>query len=409
MMILRILMPRILSRLLAIAVLATAAGPAAAQKYDPGATDTEIKIGNIMPYSGPASAYGTIGKTIAAYMKKVNEEGGVNGRKITFISYDDAYSPPKAVEQARKLVESDEVLFIAQPLGTASNSAIQKYMNAKKVPQLFVATGATKFGDWKNFPWTMSWNPSYQSEGRIYAKYILQNYPSGKLAVFYQNDDFGKDLLQGLKDGLGDKTGMIVAEAPYETSAPTVDSQIVQLKSSGADVFLNIATPKFAAQAIRKVAELGWKPAHFLANVSISVGAVLRPAGFENAKDVLSSGYMKEPEDPAWKDDDGLKKWTAFMDKYYPDGDKTSSFTSYGYSVAQLIVQVLRQSGNELTRENIMKQAADVHDFKPDMFLPGIVINTGPQDYFPIEQLQMMRFDGQHWAFFGGVLDGHLN
>jgi ABC-type branched-subunit amino acid transport system substrate-binding protein len=301
------------------------------------------------------------------------------------------------------------VLFIAQPLGTASNSAIQKYMNAKKVPQLFVATGATKFGDWKNFPWTMSWNPSYQSEGRIYAKYILQNYPSGKLAVFYQNDDFGKDLLQGLKDGLGDKTGMIVAEAPYETSAPTVDSQIVQLKSSGADVFLNIATPKFAAQAIRKVAELGWKPAHFLANVSISVGAVLRPAGFENAKDVLSSGYMKEPEDPAWKDDDGLKKWTAFMDKYYPDGDKTSSFTSYGYSVAQLIVQVLRQSGNELTRENIMKQAADVHDFKPDMFLPGIAINTGPQDYFPIEQLQMMRFDGQHWTFFGSVLDGRLN
>jgi len=399
----------ILPRLLAFAVLAIAAGPAAAQKYDPGATDTEIKIGNIMPYSGPASAYGTIGKTIAAYMTKVNEEGGVNGRKITFISYDDGYSPPKAVEQARKLVESDEVLFIAQPLGTASNSAIQKYMNAKKVPQLFVATGATKFGDWKNFPWTMSWNPSYQSEGRIYAKYILQNYPSGKLAVFYQNDDFGKDLLQGLKDGLGDKSGMIVAEAPYETSAPTVDSQIVQLKSSGADVFLNIATPKFAAQAIRKVAELGWKPAHFLANVSISVGAVLRPAGFENAKDVLSSGYMKEPEDPAWKDDDGLKKWTAFMDKYYPDGDKTSSFTSYGYSVAQLIVQVLRQSGNELTRENIMKQAADVHDFKPDMFLPGIVINTGPQDYFPIEQLQMMRFDGQHWAFFGGVLDGHLN
>ena len=409
MMILRILMPRTLLRLMAIAVLATAAVPAAAQKYDPGATDSEIKIGNIMPYSGPASAYGMIGKTIAAYMTKVNEEGGVNGRKITFISYDDGYSPPKAVEQARKLVESDEVLFIAQPLGTASNSAIQKYMNAKKVPQLFVATGATKFGDWKNFPWTMSWNPSYQSEGRIYAKYILKNYPSGKLAVFYQNDDFGKDLLQGLKDGLGDKTGMIVAEAPYETSAPTVDSQIVQLKSSGADVFLNIATPKFAAQAIRKVAELGWKPAHFLANVSISVGAVLRPAGFENAKDVLSSGYMKEPEDPAWKDDDGLKKWTAFMDKYYPDGDKTSSFTSYGYSVAQLIVQVLRQSGNELTRENIMKQAADVHDFKPDMFLPGIAINTGPQDYFPIEQLQMMRFDGQHWAFFGNVLDGRLN
>ena len=286
------------------------AAPAAAQKYDPGATDAEIKIGNIMPYSGPASAYGTIGRTIAAYFAMVNEQGGVNGRKINFISYDDAYSPPKAVEQARKLVESDEVLFIAQPLGTASNTAIQKYMNAKKVPQLFVATGATKFGDWKAFPWTMPWNPSYQSEGRIYAKYILQNHPNGKLAVLYQNDDFGKDLLQGLKDGLGGKAGMIVAEAPYETSAPTIDSQIVQLKSSGADVFLNIATPKFAAQAIRKVAELGWKPVHFLANVAISVSAVLQPAGPENAKDIHSSGYIKEPSDETWKDDEASRSGT---------------------------------------------------------------------------------------------------
>jgi branched-chain amino acid transport system substrate-binding protein len=393
---------------LAALAMLVAAAPVAAQKYDPGATDTEIKIGNIMPYSGPASAYGTIGKTIAAYMKKVNEEGGINGRKINFISYDDSYSPPKTVEQARKLVESDEVLFIAQSLGTAPNTAIQKYMNAKKVPQLLVATGATKFGDPKNFPWTMSWNPSYQSEGRIYAKYILQNYPSGKLSVLYQNDDYGKDLLQGLKDGLGSKASMIVAEASYETSAPTIDSQIVQLKSSGADVFLNIATPKFAAQAIRKVAELGWKPVHFLNNVSVSVGAVLQPAGFENAKDILSSGYIKEPGDPTWKDDEGMKRWHAFMDKYYPEGDKTSSFTSYGYSSAQLIVQVLKQCGNELTRENVMKQAASVKDFKPDLLLPGIAINTGPQDYFPIEQLQMMKFDGQRWHFFGPVLDGNL-
>ena len=395
---------------LALAALASviATPEAHAQKYDPGATDTEIKIGNIMPYSGPASAYGTIGKTIAAYMRMVNEEGGINGRKINFISYDDGYSPPKAVEQARKLVESDEVLFIAQPLGTASNTAIQKYMNAKKVPQLLVATGATKFGDPKNFPWTMGWNPSYQLEGRIYAKYILQNHPNAKLAVLYQNDDYGKDLLQGLKEGLNGKTGMIVAEASYETSAPTIDSQIVQLKSSGADVFINIATPKFAAQAIRKVAELGWKPVHFLNNVSVSIGAVLQPAGFENAKEVLSSGYIKEPGDPTWNNDEGMKRWIAFMDKYYPEGDKTSSFTSYGYSSAQLIVQILKQCGNELTRENVMKQAANVKDFKPDLFLPGITINTGPEDYFPIEQLQMMKFDGTRWQFFGPVLNGKL-
>jgi ABC-type branched-subunit amino acid transport system substrate-binding protein len=396
-----------LSALTLAAALATAA-PAAAQKYDPGATDAEIKIGNIMPYSGPASAYGTIGKTIAAYFQMINEQGGVNGRKINFISYDDGYSPPKAVEQARKLVESDEVLFIAQPLGTASNTAIQKYMNAKKVPQLFVATGATKFGDPKNFPWTMPWNPSYQSEGRIYAKYILQNYPSGKLAVLYQNDDYGKDLLQGLKDGLNGKASMIVAEVPYETSSPTIDSQIVQLKSSGADIFVNIATPKFAAQAIRKVAELGWKPVHFLNNVSVSVGAVLSPAGLENGKDILSTGYIKEPSDPAWKDDEGMKKWTAFMDKYNADADKASSFTSYGYSVAQLIVQVLQQCGNELTRENVMKQAASVKDFKPDLLIPGIAVNTGPQDFFPIEQLQMMKFDGKSWQFFGPIIDGNL-
>jgi ABC-type branched-subunit amino acid transport system substrate-binding protein len=313
------------------------------------------------------------------------------------------------VEQARKLVESDEVLFIAQPLGTASNTAIQKYMNAKKVPQLFVATGATKFGDPKNFPWTIPWNPSYQSEGRIYAKYILQNHPNGKLAVLYQNDDFGKDLLQGLKDGLGGKASMIVAEAPYETSAPTIDSQIVQLKSSGADVFLNIATPKFAAQAIRKVAELGWKPTRFLANVAISVSAVLQPAGPENAKDVLSTGYIKEPSDETWKDDAGVKKWHAFMDKFYPSGDKASSFTAYGFSVAQLLEQVLKQCGDELTRANVMKQAANVQNFRPDLLIPGIAVNTGPKDYFPIEQMQMMRFDGTRWQLFGPVLEGNLS
>lgn len=398
-------------RLTALAGLAciVAAGPVSAQKkYDPGATDTEIKIGNINPYSGPASAYGTIGKTIAAYFNKVNAEGGINGRKINFISYDDGYSPPKAVEQARKLVESDEVLFLFQSLGTPSNSAIHKYMNAKKVPQLFVATGATKWGDPEHFPWTMGWNPSYQSEGRVYAKYILENYASGKIAVLYQNDDYGKDLLQGLKDGLGKKSSMIVAEASYETASPTIDSQIVQLKSSGADIFVNIATPKFAAQAIKKVAELGWKPVHFLNNVSVSVGAVLKPAGVENAKDVLSTGYIMEPSDPQWKDDPGLKKWEAFMDKYYPDGDKTSSFTSYGYSVSQVMVQVLQQCKDDLTRENIMKQAANIKGFKPDLFIPGIAVDTGPKDYFPVEQLQMMKFDGERWQFFGPILEGNL-
>ena len=398
-------------RLTALAGLAciVAAGPVSAQKkYDPGATDTEITIGNINPYSGPASAYGTIGKTIAAYFNKVNAEGGINGRKINFISYDDGYSPPKAVEQARKLVESDEVLFLFQSLGTPSNSAIHKYMNAKKVPQLFVATGATKWGDPEHFPWTMGWNPSYQSEGRVYAKYILENYASGKIAVLYQNDDYGKDLLQGLKDGLGKKSSMIVAEASYETASPTIDSQIVQLKSSGADIFVNIATPKFAAQAIKKVAELGWKPVHFLNNVSVSVGAVLKPAGVENAKDVLSTGYIMEPSDPQWKDDPGLKKWEAFMDKYYPDGDKTSSFTSYGYSVSQVMVQVLQQCKDDLTRENIMKQAANIKGFKPDLFIPGIAVDTGPKDYFPVEQLQMMKFDGERWQFFGPILEGNL-
>jgi ABC-type branched-subunit amino acid transport system substrate-binding protein len=397
-------------RLSVLALLAAciAGAPAAAQKYDPGATDTEIKIGNIMPYSGPASAYGTIGKTIAAYINMVNEQGGVNGRKINFISYDDAYSPPKAVEQARKLVESDEVLFIAQSLGTPSNTAIQKYMNSKKVPQILVATGATKFGDHKNFPWTMGWNPSYQTEGRIYAKHILQNFPNGKIAVLYQNDDYGKDLLQGLKDGLNGKTGMIVAEASYETSSPTIDSQIVQLKSSGADIFINVATPKFAAQAIRKVAELGWKPVQFLNNVSVSVAAVLQPAGLENSKDILSTGYIKEPSDETWRDDPGMKKWLAFMEKYYPDGDKASSFTSYGYTVAQVLFQILQQCGNELTRENVMKQAASLKNFQADLLIPGITVNTSPTDFYPIEQLQMMKFDGKRWHFFGPVITGDL-
>ena len=393
---------------LALSVITT---PAVAQKkYSPGASDTEIKIGNINPYSGPASAYGLIGKTIAAYFKKVNAEGGINGRKINFISYDDGYSPPKAVEQARKLVESDEVLLIFQSLGTPSNSAIHKYMNAKKVPQLFPATGATKWGDPKNFPWTMGWQPNYQSEARIYAKYLLEKYPNGKIGVLYQNDDYGKDYVKGLKDGLGAKAKtMIVSEQPYETSDPTVNSQIINLKASGADVFFNVTTPKFAAQAIRKAAEIGWKPFHLLNNVSNSVGSVLKPAGMENAKDIVSAAYYKDPTDATWKDDASFKRWQDFMTKYFPEGDKSSSFTVYGMAVAETLVQVLKQCGDNLTRENVMKQAASLKDLEVDMLLPGIKINTSPTDFFPIEQMQLMRFDGQHWKLFGPVIDGASN
>jgi branched-chain amino acid transport system substrate-binding protein len=392
----------------AMAIAAIAASPAAAQKkYDPGASDSEIKIGNIMPYSGPASAYGEIGKTEAAYFRKVNAEGGVNGRKINFISYDDAYSPPKTVEQARKLVESDEVLLIFQSLGTANNTAIQRYMNAKKVPQLFVATGATKWNDPKHFPWTMGWQPSYQSEARIYAEYLLKNHPQGKIGVLYQNDDYGKDYLKGLKDGLNGKMP-IVAEAPYETTDPTVDSQVINLKASGADIVFNVATPKFAAQAIKKIAELGWSPVHLLNNVSNSVGSVLKPAGLENAKGVLSTAYLKDPTDPTWKDDPAYKEWLAFMDKYYPEGDKTSYFTVYSYLVAQTLVAVLKQSGDNLTRQNVMKQAASLKNVELDMLLPGSRINTGPNDFAPIKQMQMERFNGERWELFGPLMSGEV-
>ncbi len=406
-------MPARMRGLMAMAAFAAAAAMTATtanaeKKYDPGASDTEIKIGNTMPYSGPASSYGVIGKTEAAYFNKVNAEGGINGRKINFISYDDAYSPPKAIEQARKLVEGDEVLFLFQPLGTPSNSAIQKYMNAKKVPQLFVATGATKWGDPKNFPWTMGWQPDYQSEGRIYAKYILDHLPNGKIAVFWQNDDAGRDQVKGLRDGLGDKASMIIADKSYEVSDPSINSQIVALHDSGADIFFSWAAPKGSAQAIRKVGELGWKPKFFLANVSTSVAGVLKPAGIEFAKDIISTAYLKDPTDPAWKDDPGVKTWRDFMDKYYPDGDKTNNNNVYGYAVAQTMVQVLKQCGDELTRENVMKQAASLKNFSSDVMLPGIKVNTGPDDFFPIEQMQLMRFDGEAWRLFGDVITGEV-
>ena len=386
----------------------TATAAYAEKKYDPGVSDTEIKIGNIMPYSGPASSYGVIGKTEQAYFDKINAEGGINGRKIKFISYDDAYSPPKAIEQARKLVEGDEVLLIFQSLGTPSNTAIQKYMNAKKVPQLFVATGATKWGDPKNFPWTMGWQPNYQSEGRIYAKYILDHFPNSKIAVFWQNDDAGRDQVKGLRDGLGDRANMIIADKSYEVSDPSIDSQIVALHDSGADTFFSWAAPKGSAQAIRKVGELGWKPKFFLANVSTSVASVLKPAGLEFAKDIISTAYLKDPTDPAWKDDPGVQTWRAFMDKYYPDGDKTNSNNVYGYAVAQTMVEVLKQCGDDLTRENVMKQAANLKNFSSEVLLPGIKINTSPDDFFPIEQMQLMKFNGESWNLFGDVITGEV-
>jgi branched-chain amino acid transport system substrate-binding protein len=385
-------------------------GSALAQKkYDVGATDTEIKIGNIMPYSGPASAYSVIGKTEAAYFNKINAEGGINGRKINFISYDDGYSPPKAVEQARKLVESDEVLLIFNPLGTPSNTAIEKYMNVKKVPQLFVATGATKWNEPKDFPWTMGWQPSYQAEARIYAKYLMKEKPDARIAVLYQNDDFGKDYLTGLKDGLGAKSSMIAAEEGYDTTEPSIDGHIVKLKASGADVFISVTTPKFAAQAIKKLAEMNWTPLHIISNVSSSVGAVMKPAGFENAQGILSANYAKDAADPQWDNDPGMKKFVEFLAKYAPDLNKLDGSVAYGYGVAQTMVQVLKQCGDDLTRENVMKQAASLKGFTPDMILPGVTINTSPTDFAPIKQLRMERFRGEKWELFGDIMSSELS
>jgi ABC-type branched-subunit amino acid transport system substrate-binding protein len=377
----------------------------AQKKYDTGATDTEIKIGNIMPYSGPASAWSMIGRTEAAYFRKINAEGGINGRKILFISYDDGYSPPKAVEQARKLVESDEVLLIFHSLGTPTNTAIQKYLNGKKVPQLFVASGATKWNDPKNFPWTMGWQPNYQNEARIYARYILREKPNARIGVLYQNDDYGKDYLKGLKDGLGDKAAsMIVAEDAYEVAEPTIDSHVVKMKSLNVDVFVDITGIKFAAQAIRKVAEIGWKPLHFLNSVSTSIGAVIRPAGVENAQGIISVAYLMDALDPQWKDDPGMKAFDEFLARDFPEGNRADSNVMTGYNVPQTLVQVLKQCGDDLTRENIMKQAANLKDFRTTNLLPGITINTNPSDFAPIRQVQLRRLNGERWELFGTIL-----
>ncbi|MCJ9702172.1 MULTISPECIES: ABC transporter substrate-binding protein [unclassified Bradyrhizobium] len=390
----------------ALALALSVSATNAQKKYDPGASDTEIKVGQTMPFSGPASAYSSIGKTQAAYFKMINDQGGINGRKINLIQYDDAYSPPKAVEQIRKLVESDEVLLTFQIIGTPVNAAVQKYLNSKKVPQLFAATGASRFTDPKNYPWTMGFNPNYFVEGRIYGQYILKEHPNAKIGVLYQNDDLGKDYLNGIKAGLGDKAAkMIVTEASYEVSDPTVDSQVLKIKDAGADLFFSATTPKQAAQAIKKIAEMGWHPVQIVDINATSVGAVLKPAGLDAAKGLISVNYGKEPLDPTWKDDAGLKRYFDFMAKYYPDGDKDSNFNTYGYSTAQLLVHVLKQCGDDLTRENVMKQAASLKDVVSDTALPGIKANTSPTDYRVNKQLQMMKFNGERWELFGPILE----
>ncbi|SEA72321.1 ABC transporter substrate-binding protein [Variovorax sp. YR216] len=389
------------------AVALSVAAPAAAQKkYGPGASDTEIKLGQTMPYSGPASAYGTIGKLQQAYFKMINDSGGINGRKINLISLDDGYSPPKAVEQVRRLVEQDEVLALFNTLGTPSNTAIHKYVNAKKVPHLLLATGATKWNDPKNFPWTMGFNLSYQAEGAIYAKYLLKERPDAKIAILYQNDDYGKDLLKGVKDGLGAKGAkMIVAEATYEVSDPTVDSQIVTLQGSGANTFINITTPKFAAQAIRKAYDSGWKPLHIVNNVGASVGSVLVPAGLDKSTGLLTLQYYKDPNDPQWKDDPAMLEWRAFMGRHYREGDPKDASNVYAYLAAQTMVQILKQCGNDLTRENVMKQAANIKNLKLPLLLPGMALNSSPTDFALVKQGQLARFTGTLWQGFGEVLN----
>jgi branched-chain amino acid transport system substrate-binding protein len=390
--------------MLAAAAASMLAPAVSAQKrYDSGATDREIKIGGISPYSGPASSYGTIGKCIKAYFDKVNAEGGINGRRINWISYDDGYNPARTVEMARKLVEQDEVLFIFNVLGTPTNSSIHRYMNQKKVPQLFNATGATKWGEPKDFPWTMGWQPSYQSEAKIYAAHILETKPNAKIGIIYQNDDYGRDYLKGFEDGLGEKgRALIVKKLSYEVTDPTIDSQMVELKSSGADTFFNITIPKFAAQAIKKAAEIGWKPQHYLNGVSVSVASVIVPAGVENARDIISAYYLKDPTDPQWEKDKAYLDWLEFMKKFYTGGDLKDANNVYGYTVSQTVVEVLRKCGDNLTRENVMRQAASL-DMTLPMLLPGINIKTAPNDFFPIERQQLVRWDGRKWASFGKV------
>ncbi|HZD26952.1 MAG TPA: ABC transporter substrate-binding protein [Alphaproteobacteria bacterium] len=398
---------RLRTLLLAGAALAVGlgAGLAQAANYGPGVTDKEIKLGGIHPYSGPASAYGTIGKAVTAYFRMINEQGGINGRKINYVDLDDGYSPPKTVEQARKLVEQEQVLAIFNSLGTPTNTAIHKYMNAKKVPQIFVATGASKWGHPEKYPWTMGWQPTYPGESANYAAYLGKNKPDAKVAILYQNDDYGKDYLDGFIDALGDKAKkMVVAKVPYEVTDPTVDPQIIELKNSGADTFFNITTPKFAAQAIRKAYDSGWKPLHFLNSVSSSVGSVLKPAGLDKSTGLITAYYLKDPTDPQWAKDADFKAWSQWMDKYYPDGDKSNAFNVYGYSVAATMAVVLKNAGDNLTRENLMKTAANLKDVKIPMVLPGITVNTSAKDFYPLECEQLSKFDGHKWVLFGDII-----
>jgi ABC-type branched-subunit amino acid transport system substrate-binding protein len=386
------------------AAISSASGAAQAQDR-PGVTATTIRLGNTNPYSGPASAYSVIAKTIAVYFEKRNEKGGVNGRSIEFISYDDAYSPPKTVEQTRRLVEGDDVLLVFASLGTATNAAVLEYLNQRGVPQLFVATGASTFGDPAAHPWTMAWQPVYSTEAAIYARHILESRPEGRIGVLYQNDDYGRDYLEGLRTGLGDQAdAMIAAALPYETSDATVDSQVINLKASGADIFLNVATPKFAAQAIRKSAEIGWQPLHILNSVSQSVGAVLEPAGLDASKGIVSAAYLKDAGDPQWDGDADMEAWRKFMDEHYPDGDRNSNLTVYGYAVAQALEHVLKTAGDDLSRDNVMKVAAGMEGVRVPMLLPGITMSTSATDYYPLQQMQLMRFTGERWALFGDVI-----
>jgi ABC-type branched-subunit amino acid transport system substrate-binding protein len=392
--------------LLTLGLVLSSSSAHAQKKYSPGASDTEIKIGQAAPYSGPAAAYGAIAKVIVAYMKKINDEGGINGRKINIISLDDAYSPPKTVEQVRKLVESEEVLFV-HTIGSSTSVAVRSYLNARKVPQLFVSSGATMWGDYKNFPYTIGFNATFRAEGIAFANYLLKEKPGAKVAVLYQNDDFGKDVLENFRAGLGDKAkSMIVAEKSYELTDPTVDSQLVTLKGSGADTFLNLTTPKFAAQSIRKIREMGWTPLQIISNVAASVGSTLTPAGLDNAKDIVTSAYVKDPTDVQWANDPGLNEWRAFMKKYYPEGNLGDWINVYAMGMAQAMVQTLKQCGDDLTRENVMRQAANLKQLELPGLLPGIRLDTGPNDYYPIEQLRLARFNGTQWVLFGDLLSG---
>jgi branched-chain amino acid transport system substrate-binding protein len=387
-------------------VVALGCGSAAAQKkYDVGVTDSEIKIGNVMPYSGPASAYAAIGKTEAAYFKMINEQGGINGRKINFISYDDSFNPPKTVEQVRRLVESDEVYVLFNVVGTAGNAAVQKYLNQKKIPHIFISSGAARFDDPRQFPWSMAWWPGFKNEARIYAKYIGEHYPDKTIGILYQNDDSGKDYLAGFHEAFGaDVSKKIKVELPYEVTSPTIDSEIVQIKAAKVDIVINLSTPKFAAQAIKKIAELGWRPVQFLGNASASTASTTNAAGVEASMDIVSAVYLKDPADPQWRDDDGIRQFRAFMSKYYPDGDQENGTTVFGYGAAKAFVQVLKQCGDDLTRDNIMKQMTSL-DMKIDVYLPGIRIKTSPTDCSPIDQLQLVKFDGQRFEPFGSVID----